>query len=48
MELKALIWMQVRALKTKKLQISLKLSAEVVWAGIEPATQGFSILCSTD
>ncbi len=21
---------------------------EVVWAGIEPATQGFSVLCSTD
>ena len=20
----------------------------VVWAGIEPATQGFSVLCSTD
>ena len=25
-----------------------RLSVEVVWAGIEPATQGFSILCSTD
>ena len=22
--------------------------ASVVWAGIEPATQGFSVLCSTD
>ncbi len=21
---------------------------QVVWAGIEPATQGFSVLCSTD
>ncbi len=21
---------------------------EVVWAGIEPATQGFSVLCSTN
>jgi hypothetical protein len=31
--------------KTKKPQLSLRL---VVWAGIEPATQGFSVLCSTD
>jgi hypothetical protein len=24
------------------------LGLSVVWAGIEPATQGFSVLCSTD
>ena len=25
-----------------------KIEASVVWAGIEPATQGFSVLCSTN
>jgi hypothetical protein len=33
-------------LKTKNLAISNE--ALVVWGGIEPPTQGFSVLCSTD
>ncbi len=40
-------------LKTKKAEIIEKQLIQplifcVVWAGIEPATQGFSVLCSTD
>ncbi len=35
--------------KKKRAKTDLSaLPASVVWAGIEPATQGFSILCSTD
>ena|GEM_PF-2500309 len=34
-------------LKTKK-AANKPLSFSVVWAGIEPATQGFSVLCSTN
>ena len=36
-----------RAVKNKKASTFL-LKLSVVWAGIEPATQGFSVLCSTD
>jgi hypothetical protein len=32
--------------KTKNPNIAVEVF--VVWAGIEPATQGFSVLCSTD
>ncbi len=28
--------------------LNLRGSVYVVWAGIEPATQGFSVLCSTN
>jgi site-specific DNA recombinase len=31
-----------------KTNTKVNFPASVVWAGIEPATQGFSVLCSTD
>jgi hypothetical protein len=34
--------------KTKDIPISENVSGDVAKAGIEPATQGFSVLCSTD
>ena len=36
-------------LKNKKVALGATFKQlVVVWAGIEPATQGFSVLCSTD
>ena len=34
--------------KSGNITLSSDVPAVVVWAGIEPATQGFSVLCSTD
>ena len=34
--------------KSGKTELKFDFAAPVVWAGIEPATQGFSVLCSTD
>jgi hypothetical protein len=38
--------LETKGIKTKKTQP--KLSLFVVWGGIEPPTQGFSVLCSTN
>ncbi len=38
----------VRYHKKKALRISLKAFIKVVLSGIEPPTQGFSVLCSTN
>ena len=34
--------------KNGKTDCNINFPASVVWAGIEPATQGFSVLCSTN
>ena len=47
----ALILQKNRGLQNEKgedMIISENVSAGVAWTGIEPATQGFSVLCSTD
>ena len=31
-----------------KKSLNITIEAFVVWGGIEPPTQGFSVLCSTD
>ena len=47
-ELIGLFQSDLRNKKAERLDISTKTSGNVAGTGIEPATQGFSVLCSTN